>query len=864
MAEVPRIHDSSTPLPREYAIKKLSLLAAVGAATLAVALPGAAHADPLPAAPTGHKVLRLVELDAPAPPPAGAQAAPQLRAARAQADRARQDGLLAAARAHRVPVTEKRRLAGLLTAVTVEVDTAHVGALSGLPGVRAVHRLNTYAPPKPVTGTKPPADTKRANVTVTELTGVPKAHKKGATGQGTTIGIIDSGIDYTHPDLGGGGFPNDKVVGGYDVVDGDADPKEENYAPGFGHGTHVAGIAAGNGKTLVGVAPDAKIRSYRVFGDQRPTTDDVVIEALARAVADGVDVVNLSLGQAQDEVRQDALVPRALDLVAAAGVVPVVSIGNGYAGPFSAGTPGIAKRAIGVGSAFTTAATHLALGLSDGTRIPYNVVITGPVSPTAGRIEIVHAGAVCEPAAPGTYARKAVLVTSDWYPCTPTEVIHNVTLGGAVAALYYEDNEWTDPDSVPQGSFWGREGTIPAVTVSTNTAKSLRERGTVSATWGHYWSNPLLPEWAGLPDPGSSWGPSHELDFKPDVLAPGGYVFSSVPKVSGSYAVMSGTSMAAPHVAGSVAVLLAGRGPMTVEQVRDLLQATAVPAKLSGDPARGLHQVAQQGAGMIDLPAALAAPVTLSPGKLPLGELEGREVTRQITLTNTRTKAMVYDLGHEAGLGAAPPYTGDYGTVVADGQVTLDKSVSVPARGSLTVTVRLRAPANVPDGTVFGGWITFTPRHGGQTLRTAYLGIAGDWHKVSAVNPTFSKYNEGIDNPSLRPADFDFGRNEPVTLDGPEKQAWVMISHGFPTLRELRLEVLDATGAVVAVPLREEHVVRVSGVGTGMRFYSWDGTLADGSAAPNGEYRLRLVFDKYLGRPEDVERWTSPVVTVRR
>src|ERR1043165_2806626 len=90
-----------------------------------------------------------------------------------------------------------------------------------------------------------------------------------------------------------------------------------------------------------------------------------------------------------------------------------------------------------------------------------------------------------------------------------------------------------------------------------------------------------------------------------------------------------------------------------------------------------------------------------------------------------------------------------------------------------------------------------------------------------------------------------------------------MLSHGFPTLRELRVEVLDADGKVVATPVRETWLVRNSGAGTGMDFYGWATTLPDGSPAPNGVYKMRLVFDKILatGKPET---WTSPEITLAR
>lgn len=171
----------------------------------------------------------------------------------------------------------------------------------------------------------------------------------GITGQGVTIGIIDTGIDYTHPAMGGGFGPGFKVIGGYDFVNNDADPIDDHN-----HGTHVAGIAAGNGGGLKGVAPDAKLVAYKVldlngFGfvsgviaavertsdpDQDPLTDDAL------------DVVNISIGAFL--VENDPLV-EAVNNAVDMGVVVVVAAGN-FGFNFAMGSPGIAEKAITAGA----------------------------------------------------------------------------------------------------------------------------------------------------------------------------------------------------------------------------------------------------------------------------------------------------------------------------------------------------------------------------------------------------------------------------------------------------------------------------------------------------------------------------------
>jgi subtilisin family serine protease len=168
------------------------------------------------------------------------------------------------------------------------------------------------------------------------------------TGAGTVVAIIDTGVDYTHSDLGGCLGAACKVLGGFDFVDDDSDPMDEN-----GHGTHVASTAAGSG-TLAGVAPDASILAYRVldaggFGDSSD-----IIAGIERAVdpdddgdtSDHADVINLSLGGTGDP---DDPTAQAVDAATAAGVVVVAAAGNGY-GFLTIHSPGAARTAVTVGA----------------------------------------------------------------------------------------------------------------------------------------------------------------------------------------------------------------------------------------------------------------------------------------------------------------------------------------------------------------------------------------------------------------------------------------------------------------------------------------------------------------------------------
>ena len=161
------------------------------------------------------------------------------------------------------------------------------------------------------------------------------------TGKGVTIGIIDTGVDYTHEDLGGCFGVGCKVVGGYDFVNWDNDPLDDH-----GHGTHCVGIASGNG-ILKGVAPDAKIYAYKVLDEQGSGSSALVILGIEKAVLDGVDVISLSLGGYGDP---DDPQSQAIDNAVSAGVVAVVAAGNSGPGEQTIGSPGTARKAITVGA----------------------------------------------------------------------------------------------------------------------------------------------------------------------------------------------------------------------------------------------------------------------------------------------------------------------------------------------------------------------------------------------------------------------------------------------------------------------------------------------------------------------------------
>jgi subtilisin family serine protease len=245
----------------------------------------------------------------------------------------------------------------------------------------------------------------------------------GVTGKNVSIAIIDTGIDYNHQDLGGGFGDNYKVKGGYDFVNNDNDPVDDH-----GHGTHVAGIAAGNGPGLKGVAPDANLYAYKVLSSAGSGYDSWIIAAIERVVDpdqnpstdDKHDVANMSLGR---PLGDSDPVSEAVNNAVRNGVTFVVSGGN--ASDYGTiGTPAISALAI------TVAATDF----NDST------AYFSSKGPTEGEYAIKP-----DVAAPGVKIYSSVLGNSYAKYSGTSMASPHVT--GAVALLLEKNPDWT-PDII--------------------------------------------------------------------------------------------------------------------------------------------------------------------------------------------------------------------------------------------------------------------------------------------------------------------------------------------------------------------------------------------------------------------------------
>ncbi|MDO8344270.1 MAG: S8 family serine peptidase [Cellvibrio sp.] len=208
-----------------------------------------------------------------------------------------------------------------------------------------------------VAGVYPDAQVKALLAESVDVTKAPQlwamrdSQAREITGQGVTVAVLDTGIDYTHPDLGGCIGAGCKVAGGYNFIEGE---DVTNPIDKHGHGTHVAGIIAAKG-TLTGVAPDVTLYAYKVLSDQGWGMESGIVAALEKAVDpdgnpltdDQIDIVNMSLGGSG---APDSPISEAANNAMAAGVVVVVAAGNSGSSYSTIGSPGNAEQVLTVGA----------------------------------------------------------------------------------------------------------------------------------------------------------------------------------------------------------------------------------------------------------------------------------------------------------------------------------------------------------------------------------------------------------------------------------------------------------------------------------------------------------------------------------
>ena len=809
-----------------------------------------------------------------------------------------------------IEFSEKYAYKRVWKGLSVEASPEAASMLGKVAGVKAVYPVLVV--PRPLTQPSAPD-----LVHALAMTGADVAQNElGLTGAGVKVAVMDTGIDYHHPDLGGGFGPGRRVVTGYDFVGDrydaegsgnaqiphpDTDPDDCN-----GHGTHVAGIIGASGNPATGgargVAPGVTFGAYRVFGCDGSTSSDIMLAAMERALDDGMQVLNMSIGAAFQTWPQYPTAAGA-DALVAAGMVVVASIGNsGTSGVYSAGAPGVGRNVIGVASYDNSHVELPVFTISpDGAAIGYTDATAAAPTPTTGTFPMARTGTTastadaCAPQDLGDLTGKVVLIRRG--TCGFYEKSRRAQLAGARGVVLYNNaaGRFNPTVAVSASATDGQPVTIPVVAVSDAEGALIDGRlasGPVDMTWTD--DSAVFPnQTAGLVSSFSSYGLTAELGLKPDIGAPGGLIKSTYPLEAGGYATISGTSMSSPHVAGAAALFLQAHPTAAPAQILTALQNNASPARFSGGGTT-LELIHRQGAGMVDIPAAVTATSSVTPSKLSLGEGIA-PTTRQLTIVNAGTTELTFTPSHAAARASAgstfAPATGSLPAGVSFGAAT----VTVPAGGSATLDVTF-APPNL-QGAVYGGYIVLTPGAGAQPLLVPYAGFSGDYQAIQvlapggcALSPFPGLFKLGgttactAPTPPAAPAMLDVAVTRQAAgaiFDVEDRNDRpVILYHRAHQSRRLEIRAVELATNQSYPVTSADFVGRNAANGPsfqlgGFSAYIWDGKQVFVNAAgkvqrkevPAGAYQLQLVVTKALaeeGNAAHVETWNSPTFTITR
>ena len=631
-------------------------------------------------------------------------------------------------------------------------------------------------------------------------------------GEGKVIAVIDTGVDMTHPAFTGampdnvalsedqvqalvphlgagksGQYMSEKFPFAYDYADDDVDAAPREGGSGF-HGTHVAGIAAGNADKIVGTAPDAQI----IVGKVTRSEDDALLDSALLAALDDMvvlrpDVINLSLGwTAGMDNEADSVYDTVYKKLQEEGITVNAAAGNafstGYGNNSGKGLPYASDpdtsvmdepatypSVVAVGSvenalirnAFTAAGMDIGYQRSrgmNGEKVAYFSDLP------AGTYEYVDAGfaseedvAALKEKFPNGLSGKIALVSrgkmtyqkkvENLYDLHPAGVLvyNNVSVGSLIIM------NLTTQD-------------VPAAFISQADGQAMLAAADHHLTIAE---GQVLPQSTTYEaSEFSSWGVSPDLRLKPEIAAPGGNVFSAIP--NGAYEQTSGTSMATPQMAGISAIVLqrVQSDPMfasmsarqKADVVQNLIMGTARPLTDAAQTSGALYSPRKQGAGLVDALAAttssvyptVAGAAEPSRPKADLGDgTKGWHF--DVTLHNLGATPATYELSSQAlseivdggfftehssdwrGRGVEVTYSGA-ASASAEGA-----TVTVPALGEATVGVDVMPGSefasyvadNTPNGTFLDGFVRFASKTDGQPdLAVPYLGFYGDWGKA--------------------------------------------------------------------------------------------------------------------------------------
>ncbi|MBC7419993.1 MAG: S8 family serine peptidase [Bdellovibrio sp.] len=593
-----------------------------------------------------------------------------------------------------------------------------------------------------------------------KFVGAEKLNQMGITGKGISVGIIDTGIDYTHamfhgigteeaykavnPSGPAVGFPNDRVVGGIDLVGTAYDsaspdfslhiPKPDmNPLDEAGHGSHVAGTVAGLGdgvNTYNGMAPEAVLHAIKVFGANGSTSDTVVIAALEYAAdpnADGdakdsLDIVNMSLGSGYGNPH--IMYTEAIKNLVAGGTMVIASAGNSGHKDYITGAPGTSDDAFSVAASvddgnqnwkFDSSKIHLG---ADNLLVEAVEAATSKPIAEAGNVtgKLVFIGlADKELTADQIAAVSGNVALIDRGIVEFNMKVKRAQDAGAIGVVVADHSPGSPTKMGTRDEF-----KIPAIMITLENGKKIKAAMAlgVEATIEFQAAEKIeKPELIDTLTSFTSKGPRSTDGFiKPEISAPGSNVISAKMGGGAKAVQMSGTSMAAPHMSGIMALVKQAHPTLSAYELKSVAMGTAKTIGEKGER----YAISLQGSGRVQADQAALSPMVAAEASISIGEtaVESKKSVRRVLHLKNLSKADLQLTAVFEGNG--------FITMTSDSSVT----VKAGAASEFGVVLTLDASA-MKDESIreMDGWIKFMNGQE-EVYRIPVLAIA---HKLSAI-----------------------------------------------------------------------------------------------------------------------------------
>ncbi|MDS0528306.1 S8 family serine peptidase [Clostridium sp. SHJSY1] len=835
--------------------------------------------------------------------------------------------------------TVKRSFGYLVNGFSINTKRKYIDKLRAVEGVKSVTEVKSFKP-----------DMEFAK----KITGATDVWKDlGYKGEGMVVSIIDTGIDYTHKDLqkidtskikideskaktdmdklGYGKHFTDKVPYGYNYADGNDNVIDD----GSQHGMHVAGIVAANGdenetnsfNAVKGVAPEAQLLAMKVFTNNPNTEsawDDDILAAMEDSVKLGADVINMSLGGgpgfSTDEDPENIAVKNATD----AGVICVISAGNsqtstttsssgqpmnqiGIKDTATVGSPSTAKGALSVASMENTRTvlSQVTYESKNGTKnkVFFSNVEGSKLDSLENYHEIVDCGRGVVQDGQDDFGGKDLtgkIALIERGVTTFQSKYDNAIKHNASGVIIYNH---AAGGNLPMGMSVSNI-TSPVFSLGRQDALNIKNAIECGDKEYKFSSDGSVSdiENTDINDMSqfSSWGATPDLEFKPEITAPGGDIYSLAN--NNSYQIMSGTSMAAPHTAGSEALILQGvknnpnlKGLSGKDLVSFAKNTAMNTAKIMTDKYDSTgtipYSTRRQGAGVVQIENAIKNNVTITykDGKAAaaLKEID-KNTTFTLKLKNYSSKDITYDLGKEKAYGEVIDDNGYIHEVELGGsEVSFDKEkVQVKANSTAEITVTLNVGDKIATENFVEGYIHFKSEDSNEpSLSVPFMGFYGDWNKDSIVDlPNYTdEKNSKIGTTGLATeVNGKIGYlgavvNNSIMQIDKNKVAFSPNGDGLkdnllPALymlrnsKEVKAQVIDKDGNVVkdlyVSPKLVKNTLEDYTSGKGNATYlsgaTWDGTVYNSSTGKNekaedGEYSIKITNSMELEGSKEQE-----------